>query len=82
MVSTPLSPAQIASKLALTATTIDTFPQGQVWVACVAGRITGGGGEGVGGGKGWRQVQESQGIIRRLGRKWANINLLKERPLG
>ena len=49
MVSTPLPPAQIASKLALTATTIDTFPQGQVWVACVAGRITarGGGGEGV-----------------------------------
>ena len=66
MVSTPLPPAQIASKLALTATTIDTFPQGQVWVACVAGRITGGGG----------------GVIRRLGRKWANINLLKERPLG
>ena len=47
MVSTPLLPAQIASKLALTATTIDTFPQGQVWVACVAGRITGGVGEGV-----------------------------------
>ena len=47
MVSTPLPPAQIASKLALTATTIDTFPQGQVWVACVAGRITGGAGEGV-----------------------------------
>ena len=78
MVSTPLLPAQIASKLALTATTIDTFPQGQVWVACVAGRITGG----EGWGEGWRQVQESQGIIRRLGRKWANINLLKERPLG
>ena len=53
MVSTPLPPAQIASKLALTATTIDTFPQGQVWVACVAGRITGGGGGwgGRGGGK-------------------------------
>ena len=51
MVSTPLPPAQIASKLALTATTIDTFPQGQVWVACVAGRITGGGGGGGGGGK-------------------------------
>ena len=49
MVSTPLPPAQIASKLALTATTIDTFPQGQVWVACVAGRITGGGGGGGGG---------------------------------
>ena len=42
MVSTPLPPAQISSKLALTATTIDTVPQGQVWVACVAGRITGG----------------------------------------
>ena len=67
MVSTPLPPAQIASKLALTATTIDTFPQGQVWVACVAGRITGGGGG---------------GVIRGLGRKGANINLLKERPLG
>ena len=51
--------AQISSKLALTATTIDTVPQGQVWVACVAGRITWGG-----------QVQASQGIIRRLGRKW------------
>lgn len=41
MVSTPLPPAQIASKLALTATTFDTVPQGQVWVACVAGRFAG-----------------------------------------
>ena len=64
MVSTPLPPAQIASKLALTAATIDTVPQGQVWVACVAGRITGR----RGGGGGWRQVQANQGIIRQLGR--------------
>ena len=46
MVSTPHPRAQISSKLALTATTIDTVPQGQVWVACVAGRITWGGGGG------------------------------------
>ena len=50
MVSTPPPPAQIASKLALTAATIDSVPQGQDWVACVAGRITGGVG-GRGGGK-------------------------------
>lgn len=50
MVSVPIPPAQIASKLALTAATIDSVPQGQDWVACVAGRITGGVG-GRGGGK-------------------------------
>ena len=78
MVSTPLPPAQIASKLALTAATIDTVPQGQVWVACVAGRITGR----RGGGGGLEASTSEPRDNKAVGEKWANINLLKEWPLG
>ena len=67
MVSTPLLPAQIASKLALTATTIDTFPQGQVWVACVAGRITGGGGVGGGVEASTREPRDNKAVGEKMG---------------
>ena len=67
MVSTPLLPAQIASKLALTATTIDTFPQGQVWVACVAGRITGEGGVGGGVEASTREPRDNKAVREKMG---------------
>lgn len=64
--------AQISSKLALTATTIDTVPQGQVWVACVAGRITWVGGAST------SEPRDNKAV----GEKMVNINLLKEWPFG